>query len=39
MAKRGLGSENMSEETKRHIHSEGGKASHGGGRPARVNKP
>jgi hypothetical protein len=29
---RGLGSPNMSEEEKRRIQSEGGKASHGGGR-------
>lgn len=28
---RGLGSDNMSEQTKHEIQSEGGKASHGGG--------
>lgn len=32
MAKRGLGSDNMSEDKKRQIQSEGGQASHGGGR-------
>lgn len=38
MAKRGLGSANMSDETKRRIQSEGGKASHGGGRPSRADR-
>lgn len=32
MAKRGLGSPNMDPDRAREIHSEGGRASHGGGR-------
>lgn len=35
MAKRGLGSPNMSEEAKKRIQRMGGEASHGGGRRRR----
>ena len=39
MAKRGLGSPNMDPDKARQIHSDGGRASHGGGRKRSGNNP